>query len=89
MSLDELFATPPSDVEDLRSRNKLIWYGTVLVLHSMLTHSSEVEGIQKELQSLCGEPGSRPIVDVVQDDLAVLGLLEDLREAILNYQVCS
>ena len=31
-SLDVLFATPPSDVEDPRSRDKLIRYATFLVL---------------------------------------------------------
>ena len=53
------------------------------------TSSSELEGIEGRLRSLSEEPGFQCLIDRPQHEKDVSGLLEDLRESIFRYQVCS
>ena len=50
---------------------------------------SELNKIEERLRPLSAKLGSSRLVDHVQDDEDVLRNLEDLQEAILDYQVCS
>jgi hypothetical protein len=45
--------------------------------------------MQEKLGLLCEHPGQQQPANRVQDDENLFGLLEDLHETILHYQVCS
>ena len=88
-SMDALFEAPPGDVAELRRRDGVIWYGAIPHSRWVLTPSSEFKGIEGQLRSLSREPGPQWLIDHAQQDEEVFVLLEDLREAIFRYQVCS
>ena len=46
-------------------------------------------GIEGQLRSWSKNPRPQQPADRAQDDEVVTGLLEDLRESISDYQVCS
>jgi len=66
-------------------------YGMLLssIQTRRLSPSSKLEDIGGKLRSLCAKSNLQRFADHVQDDEDVAGLLEDLREAISDYQVCS
>ena len=88
-SLDELFAAPPNGLADQRRRDQVIRYGIVPPLRSVLTLSSELKGIEENLRSLSEEPELPWVINHAQHDEDVSRLLEDLRDAVFRYQVCS
>ena len=45
--------------------------------------------IEETLRSLCQKSAIVRVIDHVQDDKDVSGILEDLQETIHDYQVCS
>lgn len=55
----------------------------------MLTFSSKIDGIEGQLRSLGGVPGQQQFIDQIQVNEGTPRLLEDMQEAILNYQVRS
>ena len=59
----------------------------IWIWHSSPT--SKFKGTINQLQSLKKKSSLRRFADHVQDDEDVAGLLEDIREAIFDYQVCS
>ncbi|KAF9644990.1 hypothetical protein BDM02DRAFT_3121009 [Thelephora ganbajun] len=74
VALEERFYSRPDDVEEQRRRRGLI---------------RKFRGIEGQLRSLSEKHGVRRLVDHIQDDEEVSGLLEDIREIISDYQVCS
>jgi len=76
-------------VEEQRRRSKLIRYDIIHPQDMTLSPSSKLRGIEENLRSLYENPALQPPADNVQDDEEVSGLLEDLREIMSDYQVCS
>ena len=87
--MDALFALPPGDMPELRRREEVIRYDLIPRSCSVLTHFSELKDIEGQLRSLSKEPGPQWLIDHTQRDEDVFRLLEDLREAIFRYRVCS
>jgi hypothetical protein len=50
---------------------------------------SKFEDIERQLRPLSKKSGMRQLADHVQGVKEVYGLLEDLRETVSDYQVCS
>ena len=61
----------------------LTLYGTALTLPRQL------RCFEEQLRSSFEEQQSQGLADHVEGDGSTFGLLEDIQEAILNYQVCS
>ena len=87
--MDAQFVAPPGDVAEQRRRGEVIWYDMVTLSHPVLTPSSELREIEGKLRSLPEEPGLPWVIDHVKHDENVFGFLEDVRETIFRYQVCS
>ena len=89
VSLEERFNSRPSDVADQRRRDELIRYVTVF-LHSRRSFpSSKLDVVGGELRLLAEKLGLPRPTDLVQGDNDLFRPLDDLQEAILNYQVRS
>ena len=89
--LEERFDSPPSGVLEQRRRCDLIGYATVLRVHPRPQHSFPLSGldeIKEQLRSASEKLESLRLDDHVQAGEDVFKLLEDLQEAILDYQVC-
>ena len=89
VALEESFDSRPSDVADQRHRDELIQFVTVHPLRSLLISPRNLHNIEERLRFLSEKLGSSRLVDHVKDDEDVLRNLEDLQEAILDYQVHS
>ena len=81
--------TPPGHMDEKRRRDRVIQYDMIPLPRPVLTTSSELEGIEGQLLSLSVEPGFQCLLNHTQHSEDVSRLLEDLREAIFRYQVCS
>ncbi|KAF9644995.1 hypothetical protein BDM02DRAFT_3272053 [Thelephora ganbajun] len=73
-ALEACFATRPGNVVEQKRRREVI---------------CKFGCIEGQLRSLSEKPGLRRLDEHVQDDEEVSGLLEDIRETISDYQVCS
>ena len=89
VSLEERFNSRPSDVADQRRRDDLIRYVTVLLYSHFSFPSSKLDVVGEQLRLLAEKPGFSRLTDHVQDNDDWFRLLDDLQEAILNYQVRS
>ena len=87
VSLEERFNLRPSDVADQRRRDDLIRYVTVLIYSCCSFPSSKLDVFAGRLRLLSEKPESPQLTDRAQDDEDLFRPLEDLQEAILNYQV--
>ena len=90
VALEECFDSPPSGVAQQRCRNDLIRYATISPLFPALIPLSQLNSIEEQLRSLSEKQESllpTGHADYVQVCGDVFLLLEDLREAILSYQV--
>ena len=67
------------------------YYGMTMstIQISRRSSSSKLEGFEKRLQTLYRKSSLRRFAEHVQDDEEISGLLEDLQEAINDYQVRS
>jgi len=82
-ALEGLFAKPPGELEEQRSRNELIRYVIIpLETPGYSLPSRGFKRIEGQLRSLSEKPALNPPTEYAQDDDEVSGLLEDLREAI-------
>ena len=89
-ALEEHFDSRPSDVAEQRRRDELIQYVTILSSYgTALTLSSQLRCFGEQLQSWLEEQESQGLTDHIQGDDRSFGLLENIQEAILNYQVRS
>ena len=89
--LEERFDSPPSGVPEQRRRGDLIGYETVLRVRPRPQHSFPLSGLNEigeQLRSASEKLESLRPDDNVQASEDVFKLLEDLQEAILDYQVC-
>ena len=89
VSLEERFNSRPSDVADLRRRDELRQYVTVLLYFRCSFPSSKLDLVGGQLQLLAEKPGLPQLTDHVQDNDDLFRPLDDLQEAILDYQVRS
>ena len=89
VSLEERFNSRPSDVADQRRRDELIRYVTVLLYSRCSFPSSKLDVVGGRLQSLAEKPGLSQLTDHVQDNDDLFRPLDDLQEAIFDYQVRS
>ena len=89
VSLEERFNSRPSDVADQRRRDELIRYVTILLYSRRSFPSSKLDVIGGKLRLLAEKPGLPQLTDHVQDNDDLFRSLDDLQEAILNYQVRS
>lgn len=87
--MDALFEAPPGDIAEQRHRDKVIRYGVIPHSCSVLTPRSELEDAEGQLRSLSKEPGLQWHIDHTQHNEDVVWHLEEIREAIFCYQVCS
>ena len=89
-ALEGHFDSRPSDVAEQRRRDELIQYVTMLTSYgTALTPSSQLRRFEEQLRSWFKEQESQGLTDHAQGDSGVFGRLEDIQEAILNYQVRS
>ncbi|KAF9646356.1 hypothetical protein BDM02DRAFT_247102 [Thelephora ganbajun] len=72
VALEKRFDSHPDDVEELRRRDRLI---------------REFGGIEGKLRPLSEKPEPVQLAERAQDNEKVYGFLEDLREAIFDYQM--
>ena len=89
VSLEERFNSRPSDMADLRRRDELRRYVTVLLYFRCSFPSSKLDLVGGQLQLLAEKPGLPQLTDHVQDNDDLFRPLENLQEAILNYKVRS
>ena len=90
VALEGHFDSCPTDVAGQGRRDELKQYATMLSSHGTpLTLSSQLRGFEEQLRSRIEEQESQGLVDRAQGDDGVFGLLEDMQEAILSYQVRS
>jgi len=88
-ALEEHFDSRPSDVAEQRRRDELKQCVTMLGSYgTALTLSSQLRRFGEQLRSWTEEQESQGPTDHIQGDDGAFGLLEDMQEAILNYQVC-
>ncbi|KAF9786483.1 hypothetical protein BJ322DRAFT_789980 [Thelephora terrestris] len=71
-ALEEHFDSRPADVAEMRGRDELI---------------RKFKGIETQLRSLSEKPEWQQLTDHARDNEDVLGLLDDLQEAIVGYQM--
>ena len=89
-ALEKHFDSRPSDVAEQRRRDELIRYVTMLTSHgTTLTLSSRLGRLEEQLRSWFEEQKSHGPANRIQGDDGAFGPLEDIQEAILNYQVRS
>ena len=89
-ALEEHFDSRPSDVAEQRLRDELIQCVTMLTSHgTALTLSSQLGRFEEQLRLWFEERESQGQADHVRGDDGASNLLEDIQEAILNYQVHS
>ena len=87
-ALEEHFGSRPRDVAEQRRRDELIRYVTMLTSNDTApTPPSQLRRFEAQLQSWFEEQQSQELADHVEGDDSTFGLLEDIQEAILNYQV--
>ena len=89
VSLEERFNSRPSDVADQRRRDELIRYVTLFLFSRCSFPSSKLDVVGGQLQMLAEKPGLPRPTDLVQGNDELFRPLDDLQEAILNYQVRS
>ena len=91
VTLEERFDSPPSGVAEQRGRGDLIRHVTVTRLRLNSKYSfplSKLGAIEEQLWPFFKTLGSPGPVDHIQVCEDVFKLLEDLQEAILDFQVC-
>ena len=89
VALEERFNSRPSDVAEQRRRDELIRYATVPPTSQCSFPLSNLEAIEEQLRPLSGKQEPPRLDDRVQVSEDVSQLLEDLQEAIFDYQVRS
>jgi hypothetical protein len=93
VALEIRFDTPPSNVPEQRRRVDLI--RCVAIMYSSFAPTlcsflpSKLDGVRELLQLLSEKLGLPRPPDQVQTSRDAFRLLEDIQEAILDYQVCS
>ena len=71
-----------------RRRDEMIRHVTMLASYGTgLTFSRQLRCFEEQLQSSFEERQSHGLADQVEGDDGAFGLLEDIQEAVLNYQV--
>ena len=90
IALEEHLNSRPGDMAEQRRREELIRYAVSLSLRSCpdFLDDSELEDVEGKLRSFSDTLGFQQPHDCTQNHEVVLGLLEDLQEAIFHYQVC-
>ena len=89
VSLEERFDSRPSDVADQRRRYDLIRYVTVLFYSHCSYPSSKLDVLGGQLRLLSEKLELPQLTDRPQDDDDLFRPLDDLQEAIFDYQVRS
>ena len=90
-ALEDSFDSPPSGVPEQRRRGDLIRCATIPPVRLYSRRSfppSKLNGIEEQLQPFSKNQESPRPVDHAQVGEDLFRLLEDLQEAILDYQVC-
>ena len=88
VALESCFDSRPSDVAEQRRRDDLIRYGTTIPpLLPVLIPPRKLEAIEKQLRLFSEKSGLLLPADHVQASEDAFRLLEDIQEAILDYQV--
>ena len=87
--LETIFEEPSDDREEQMRRDGLLQYVTVPPLDSRLSSSRKFKDIERQLRLLSGKSALQQFAEHVQDKDEVSALLEDLKEAISDYQVGS
>ena len=86
--LEKLFEKPAGDATETRRREELLTYVVGFHSNQMLNVScSKLKTVEETLRSLHQKSVLLRFTDHVQDNEDVSGLLEDLQEAISDYQV--
>ena len=89
-ALEKHFDSRPSDVAEQRLRDELMQYVTMFTSYdTALILSSQLRRLEEQLRSWFEEQETHGLAGHVQGDDSAFGLLEDMQEAILNYQVRS
>ena len=89
-ALEEHFDSRPGDVAEQRRRDELIQYATMLTSYdTALTLSSQLRRFGEQLWSWFGRQQSQGLAGHVEHNDGAFDLLEDVQEAVLNYQVRS
>ena len=90
VALEDCFDSPPSSVPDQRRRDDLIRCGaTIPPLLPVLIPLSKLDAIRNQLRLFSEKSESLLSADDVQTNEDAFQLLEDIQEAILDYQVRS
>ena len=90
-TLEERFDSPPSGMAEQRGRGDLIRHATVTRVRLYSKRSfplSKLGAIEEQLWPFSGKLGSPGPADHIQAREDIFKLLEDLQEAIFDFQVC-
>jgi len=87
--LERVFEKSPGDEAEKKRRDELLTYVIDLLRTGFSDPPSTLKTIGETLGSLEQKSALLRFTDHVQDNEEVSGLLEDLQEAINDYQVCS
>ena len=88
VALESCFDSRPSDVAEQRRRDDLIRYGTTIPpLLPVLIPPRKLEAVEKQLRLFSEKSGLLLPADHVQASEDAFRILEDVQEAILDYQV--
>ena len=87
-ALEVCFVTLPDGPEEEKRRERLLRYSTVHHFNSVLKPPSELKELEAPLRSLC-EAIALPHSEFFDRVRDVSGLLNDLQEVLIGYQVCS
>ena len=89
VALEGCFDSRPGDAEEQRRRGEIIRYVIASPLNLDLSTFSGFEHMREQLMTLRGHTGPQQPADHVHDGENLLGILEDLHEMIICYQVGS
>ena len=88
VALEEHFDSRPGDVAEQRPRDELVRYVTMPTSYGTVpTLPSQIRCLEEQLRSWFKDRDSQGLRDRVQGEDGAFCLLEDIQEAILNYQV--